>query len=128
MRNLAKNLIDKGYGPFVGIPCSRLKDFLDEVKRDCMYTTSEHEAIMRAAGIATSGKKPVVFLQNSGVGDIIDPLASFLIPANVKLGAIVISNRGGDSDAPHHKYMREFMNSILTCGVPIEQVCEVYVV
>ena len=103
MRELARYLKSKGYTKFLGVPCSRLKDFLDEVG-DPFYTTSEFEATMVAAGMAVGGEKTVVFLQNSGIGDILEPLASLIIPAGIPM-VFVVSMRGGDSDEEHHKIM-----------------------
>jgi len=126
MRNLAIKLKQKGYWPVIGVPCSRLKDFIEEFN-DCIFSTSEHEAIMRASGYAACGHKPVVFLQNSGIGDLVDPILSFLIPAEVRLGAIVISKRGADGDALHHVKYGEVTDALVDL-INIREVAEVFIV
>ena len=105
--NLAKKLINEGHTIFIGVPCSRLKGFLKEVGDKAMFVTSESEAVMIAAGMATVGYKPVVFLQNSGIGDVLEPLASFAGIADVGI-VFVVSRRGGPGDEVHHMKMFEY--------------------
>lgn len=89
------------YDPIISVPCSKFKHLIND---DWIMATSEFEAIMMAAGFAASGKKPLVFLQNSGIGDILDPMTSFLKVVGLEI-PLVISHRGGPDDAKHHQIM-----------------------
>ncbi len=96
--------------PFVGVPCSLIKSLIayavdhpEEV--DYVNPTHESHAMAYAAGsYMASGKLPMVFLQNSGFGNIINPLTSlhqiYDIPA-----ILLITWRSEDgygTDAPEH--------------------------
>ena len=67
-----------------GIPCSIFKDFLnylnennDKIKH--ILATSEGEACAIATGYYLSTKKiPIVYMQNSGLGNSVNPLTSLL--------------------------------------------------
>jgi len=56
-----------------------------------------------------AGKKPCVYLQNSGLGNIINPLTSLCMPSNV-CPLLVIGHR---HTLPQHKIMGETDESIL---------------
>ncbi|GMO57779.1 MAG: phosphonopyruvate decarboxylase [Treponemataceae bacterium] len=106
-----KQLIDRGAGFFCGVPDSLLKSF-------CAYITdhtncethciavNEGAAIGLAAGyhLATGGI-PVVYMQNSGIGNAINPLLSLADSDVYRIPMVlVIGWRGepGVSDEPQH--------------------------
>jgi sulfopyruvate decarboxylase subunit alpha len=106
-----------GFDFFCGVPCSLLKglvSLLDQDK-DARYisATREDSALGMAAGAFFGGKRPMVLMQNSGLGVSVNALASlhtmYEIPA-----LLVISWRGeGGNDAPEHILMGEIMLPIL---------------
>lgn len=106
-----------GFDFFCGVPCSLLKglvSLLDQDK-DAHYisATREDSALGMAAGAFFGGKRPMVLMQNSGLGVSVNALASlhtmYEIPA-----LLVISWRGeGGNDAPEHLLMGEIMLPIL---------------
>lgn len=106
-----------GFDFFCGVPCSLLKglvSLLDQDK-DAHYisATREDSALGMAAGAFFGGKRPMVLMQNSGLGVSVNALASlhtmYEIPA-----LLVISWRGeGGNDAPEHILMGEIMLPIL---------------
>ena len=69
-------------GPFIGVPCSILAPLISYVidnPEEMVYFNPTNEA--HALGLATgfylgSEKIPVVFSQNSGLGNMINPLTS----------------------------------------------------
>jgi phosphonopyruvate decarboxylase len=90
----------KRYDFIVGIPCSGLKYFTDKVD-NYIPCTREDEAIALAAGAYMVGKRPVVFLQNSGLGNIIDAVTSLLRPYGIKIDFLIsLRNR-----PEHHALM-----------------------
>lgn len=107
-----------GYDYFAGVPCSLLKGvirrFDNEPEWGYVSAVREDSAIGMAAGAYMAGRKPAVFMQNSGLGVSLNALVSlnsiYEIPA-----LIVVSWRGADGrggkDAPEHWIMGEIMTS-----------------
>lgn len=81
------NLLDeRGVRFYTGVPDSLLKDFCAYVADTVPATkhvmaANEGAAISLAAGYhMATGKVPLVYLQNSGLGNIINPLLSLAHP------------------------------------------------
>ena len=99
-----QNLIDDGYNFFTGVPDSGLKMFINDIiKSDYKHivATNEGQAIGIAVGAELVGKKSCVYLQNSGLGNIINPLTSLCIPYDIH-PFLVIGHR---HTLPQHKVM-----------------------
>ena len=109
---------DAGFDFFTGVPCSLLTSLINEVIADPQISyvgaTSEGEACGIAAGAWLAGKSPVVILQNSGLGNTINPLTSlhhsFRIPA-----LMLVTWRGepGVPDEPQHDVMGHATHALL---------------
>ena len=106
---------------FVGVPDSQLKalcDYLNcESSANNLTVANEGNAVAMAAGYhMATGKTACVYLQNSGLGNIINPVASVL---NDKVYAIpalfVIGWRGepGIHDEPQHVFQGEITLNLL---------------
>ena len=99
---------------FTGVPCSYLKYLINYAYSECTYVNAANEgdAVAIASGAWLAGKRPVVLLQNSGLGNLISPLTSlnhiFKIPF---LG--FVSLRGGDNDEPQHALMGQITKEML---------------
>lgn len=98
-----------GFNFFAGVPCSILKDIIDclQVDPDVPYVsaTREDEAIGIATGAFLGGQKPVVLMQNSGLGNSIGALASLPLLYKIPM-LLLISWRGYQGkDAPEHLIM-----------------------
>lgn len=115
------SLLEKGYSFCTVVPCSFFKHAINEVLRSPSFkyviAANEGAALAAAAGAWLSGTKPVVMLQNSGVGNLINPLATLSLPYRIP-SLIFISGRAypdGVGDEPQHYYMgravREILNS-----------------
>ena len=78
---LLKELSEYGYNFFTGVPCSHLTSVINGVinskKIKYVGATSEGESVGIASGAWLAGKKSVVMIQNSGLGNTINPLTSF---------------------------------------------------
>jgi phosphonopyruvate decarboxylase len=68
--------------------------------------TNEGDAVAIAVGAALAGKRPVVLMQNSGLGNAVSPITSLTHPFAVPV-LTVISWRGqpGIQDEPQHELM-----------------------
>ena len=98
----------KKYNFIVGIPCFKLKDFTKKIK-NYIPCTREDEAMAIAVGAYLAGKKPLVFLQNSGLGNIVDIITSLLKPYGIEID-LLISIR----DKPqHHAFMGKITVQLL---------------
>jgi len=90
-----------------GVPCSKLKGMLDGSEVPC---TSETEAMAMAAGAWFAGKPSIVYLQNSGLGNIVDPVMSLYKPYQIPLPTLIVSNR---CSPYHHSYMYDITRKLL---------------
>jgi phosphonopyruvate decarboxylase len=101
-----------------GVPCSLLTDVIDLiVKRPaCQHVgaTHEGEALAIAAGAWLGGRTPAVYLQNSGLGNLVNPVTSLCAPFRVPV-LLVVTWRGepGLSDEPQHLMMGRIMRDQL---------------
>ena len=109
---------------YTGVPDSQLKPLCDYLinlygidKKHHIIAANEGNCTALAAGYhLATGKVPVVYMQNSGEGNIINPLASLL---NEKVYAIpmifIIGWRGepGVHDEPQHIYQGEVTIKLL---------------
>lgn len=98
MKNsLYKQFKKKGYNFFVGVPCSAIKEFISEIEQDPEQTyipaTKEDSALGIAAGAYFAGKKPLVFLQSSGLGNIVNGITSLLKPYKIHIHLLISLRR-----------------------------------
>lgn len=101
---------DAGFSPFIGVPCSVFKYLLkyinDNTNVENYICSSEGEAMGLAAGFALSEKIPVVYMQNDGYGNAVNPLSSLQLL--YKLPALLLISwraEPGKKDAPQHEIM-----------------------
>ena len=108
---------------FTGVPDSQLKSLCDylmntyEISDKHIIAANEGNAVALAAGYhLATGKTPVVYMQNSGIGNIINPVASLM---NDKVYGIpcvfIVGWRGepGVKDEPQHIYQGEVTVKLL---------------
>ena len=96
------------YDFIVGVPCSRLKDFTEKIE-NYIPCTREDEAMALAVGAYLAGKKPLVFLQNSGLGNVVDIITSLLKPYGIKID-LLISVR---NKPKYHAFMGKITEKLL---------------
>jgi phosphonopyruvate decarboxylase len=82
--------------------------------------TREDEALGIAVGAYMGGKKPVVLMQNSGLGNSIDALTSLVLLYRFPI-LLIISWRGYDeNDFIEHSLMGKYMQDFLeTMKIPV---------
>ena len=112
--NFLKFLKSKKINFFTGVPDSLLKNFLYNLehlnKKKHITAISEGSAIAIGSGYFLSSKKiPCIYFQNSGLGNIINPLTSLCIPHGI-YPFLVIGHR---HTLPQHKVMGEIDEDIL---------------
>ncbi|MGX8832876.1 phosphonopyruvate decarboxylase [Amedibacillus sp. YH-ame6] len=119
-----KNVQNLGIEDFIGVPDSTLKSFCDYLN---LHVSNEHHfvpvnegaCVALAAGLYLGDKKTsCVYMQNSGIGNAINPIASLI---NEKVYDIpmlfIIGYRGepGIKDEPQHKFQGEITEPLMKC-------------
>jgi len=97
---------------YIGVPDSLLKGFLKEIEQSekkHIICVNEAHAVSIAFGAMLAGMQPCVYLQNSGLGNIINPITSLCLPAGVH-PLLVIGHR---HTLPQHKIMGQTDAQIL---------------
>ena len=114
----------RGYSHYAGVPCSYLKPFINYVIGDSKlkYTgaASEGEAVGISMGAYLAGSKTVTMCQNSGLGNMVNPLTSLNFPFQVPT-LLITTWRGepGRPDEPQHQLMGQITHQLLeTMRVP----------
>jgi phosphonopyruvate decarboxylase len=112
-RGLLKLLLDEGYDFFTGVPDSGLANFIADLDRlpsdRHVIATWEAEAVAIAAGSYLAGRKPCVYLQNAGLGHLINPITSLCIPYGIDMLLVV----GHRHTLPQHRVMGEVDEQLL---------------
>jgi len=131
-------LKENGFDFYTGVPCSILSDIINYLSKSDRFVyvpaTREDEALGIAVGAYMGGKRPVVLMQNSGLGKSIDALTSLILLYRFPI-LLIISWRGYlGKDAPEHllmgKYTLDFLKvmnlptKILSRGILKEQVAD----
>jgi len=116
---------------FVGVPDSQLKDFLSCLEEEAagsdalqhVVTSNEGSAIALAAGhhLATGGL-PLVYMQNSGLGNAVNPLTSLADPLVYSIPMLLLVGWRGEpseKDEPQHLSMGKITPKLLDeLGIP----------
>lgn len=109
-------LLEAGFDFVTGVPCGVLKHliqyFNERLSNSHIYATREAEAIGLACGAYLAGKKPIVYMQNSGFLNSINDISSLLLAYKIP-ALLIISWRGAPGeDAPQH-----FLNGNITLDI-----------
>lgn len=113
-----------GYSQYAGVPCSFLKPFINYVISDpslnYLGAASEGEAVGITMGAYLAGRKTVTMCQNSGLGNMVNPLTSLNYPFRVPT-LLITTWRGepGVADEPQHILMGQITQQLLeTMRIP----------
>jgi len=123
IKDFLGNIGGLGVDCFVGVPDSQLKALCDElyfeygISDKHLVAANEGAAVAYAAGhYLATGKPALVYMQNSGIGNAVNPICSLI---NDKVYAIpvvfVIGWRGepGVHDEPQHVFQGEITEKLL---------------
>ncbi|WP_031513261.1 phosphonopyruvate decarboxylase [Streptomyces sp. NRRL F-5123] len=99
------------YGLVTGVPCSYFAGPLRLLDRGAappyVAAVNEGGAIAVAAGAQLGGTRPMVLAQNSGFGNMVNPLTSLVLPYRIPM-TVMVSMRGwpaADAGEPQHHWM-----------------------
>lgn len=121
--NFLDNISDLGISNIVGVPDSLLKSLCDYLQQDksARYHhyvgANEGACVGLAAGIYLGSKEPVcVYMQNSGIGNTVNPVASLIHRDVYEIPMLfVIGYRGepGVKDEPQHVFQGKITISLM---------------
>jgi phosphonopyruvate decarboxylase len=113
-----------GYSQYAGVPCSFLKPFINYVISDpalnYIGAASEGEAVGITLGAYLGGRQTVTMCQNSGLGNMVNPLTSLNYPFRIPT-LLITTWRGepGVKDEPQHELMGQITHRLLeTMEIP----------
>jgi len=111
-------LLLHGVREVTGVPCSYLTPLINRVASDqavaYLPATQEGEALAIASGAWLAGVTTVVIAQNSGLGNMVNPLTSLNYPCRIPV-PLIITWRGepGQPDEPQHELPGRIMLELL---------------
>lgn len=119
-RDFLQLLKSRGFRAFSGVPCSRLGGLFSALGRDdgVRYVAAANEgaALAVAAGFQLAGRKSCVLLQDSGLGNLLNPLTS--LSAAYRLPCLLIISVHNEHDEPQHRTMAGLNEVLLShCGI-----------
>lgn len=84
-----------GINPVLSLPCEKIKNILEMLKSNFFHIplTREEEGVGISAGAALAGRRPAMFVQSSGMGNMLNALLSLTKTYELSL-AIFVSWRG----------------------------------
>lgn len=110
-----------------GVPCALLKNlfylFMTDHEMPFILTVREEEALGVAAGALLAGKKPIALMQNSGLANSMNALASLLIP--YKLPILILASWRGCIEDPaiHHRIIGSSITDLMNrIGISVQVV------
>jgi phosphonopyruvate decarboxylase len=113
-----------GYSQYAGVPCSFFTSLINYVigdpGLDYIGATSEGEAVGITFGAFLAGRKTVTMCQNSGLGNMVNPLTSLNYPFRAPT-LLIVTWRGQPEvkDEPQHEQMGRIMHHLLeTLEIP----------
>jgi phosphonopyruvate decarboxylase len=116
-------LKQRGIRHGAGVPCSFFTPLVNYMTvdpgLDYVSATSEGEAVAIAAGLTTAGKPAFALMQNSGLGNAVNPITSMLYIYRMPV-VLLVSHRGepGKPDEPQHELMGQITEQLAElCGL-----------
>jgi len=117
-------LLDRhGFDFFTGVPCSLVEDLIAALETHPRFpwlaAIREDVAVGLAAGAWLGGRRPVVVMQNSGLGTSLNALASLSLMYGLPALLLVTWRGYQGKDAPEHILMGEISPALLDLlGIP----------
>ncbi|MFI6649049.1 phosphonopyruvate decarboxylase [Streptomyces sp. NPDC050529] len=121
--NFCATLAERGIDFVAGVPCSYFSGPIERLTREGRYLAASNEgaALAAAAGAAVEGRRSAVIAQNSGLGNLVNPLTSLTETYGIPV-VVFMSLRGWPDpmqDEPQHAVMGTSTHQILDAvGVP----------
>ncbi len=117
IEEFARILKDHGISNGAGVPCSYFKPLVNHMlvdeEMDYVSAASEGEAVAIAAGLTTAGRPAFALMQNSGLGNAVNPVTSLVQIYQIPV-TLLVSHRGepGRPDEPQHLIMGQITEEL----------------
>jgi phosphonopyruvate decarboxylase len=109
-------LVEAGIARATGVPCSLLGALYAALpeRRDIGYITAHNEgaALSLASGLALCGQPCATLMQDSGFGNLVNPLTSLSLPYGIGT-VLIIGSHNPQTDEPQHRYMPKVVTAVL---------------
>ncbi len=110
-------LKESGITSFTGVPCSFFQAAINYVldQKDLNYTIvpNEGSALALASGAQMAGKPTALLIQNSGFGNLVNPLTSLNMIYRIPVLIFMSGRAYGVEDEPQHEIIGKTMGPIL---------------
>lgn len=122
-KELSKELISADFGPFLGTPCPLLAPLHAALQEQVGVLTvaREDSAVGIAAGTSLAGRTPAVLLHNSGLGQLVNAIASLVVPYRIPMLLVVSVTNVKDDSVQETKIMGRLTEPLLE-GLGVEVV------
>ena len=115
---LVEAIAAQGITFFTGVADSGFKRLITELEaseldRRYVLATREDNAVALATGAQLAGQRPLVFMESSGFGNILDALTSLAIVYDIPLVLFIAWAGYQGRDVPHHNSIGEPLEDIL---------------
>ena len=116
-KDFVEVLKKNGFLSFTGVPCSFFQAAINFVIGDpgLQYTMvpNEGSALAFAAGSYLAGQPTALMIQNSGLGNLVNPLTSLNIIYGIPVLIFISGRAYGVEDEPQHEVIGKTMGAIL---------------
>ena len=119
-----QHLESRGIHFFSGVPCSYFQHVIHLLKSRSTSSSyyiapNEGSALALASGAVLGGQEACMMIQNSGLGNLLNPLTSLNMIYNLPVLLLVSGRAYGIPDEPQHEIMGKKMGALLEAlGVP----------
>jgi sulfopyruvate decarboxylase TPP-binding subunit len=88
----------------ITVPTSRMDKVYKhyDEKNKCIYVTREEEGASLAAGMAIGNIKPLLFIQQTGVGNLLNSVFSFAESYGIYYPILIMDRGENDENPVHH--------------------------
>jgi sulfopyruvate decarboxylase subunit alpha/phosphonopyruvate decarboxylase len=120
-KELCRELMAVGFGPFLGTPSGILSPFYSALSNhdSLLIVARDDNAIGVAAGASLAGQYPVVLMESSGLGQSVTAIASLVVPYRIPM-LLVVSSRGANPEATKENLIMGRLTEPLLDGLGIE--------
>lgn len=120
-----KPLKENGIRMFTGVPCSffqaAINTVIDDPDLRYFIVPNEGAGLALASGAEMAGEPSALLIQNSGFGNLVNPLTSLNMIYRLPVLLFISGRAYGISDEPQHEIMGKTMGPVLkTMGVRFE--------
>ncbi len=110
-------LVKAGINRATGVPCSLLGPLYSALpaRQDIDYIPAHNEgaALALASGFSLCRRPCATLMQDSGFGNLINPLTSLSLPYGIG-GVMIIGTHNPETDEPQHRYMPKVVTATLS--------------